>query len=153
MLFFVVRYISSGLAFNVYILFALLVLPIGYIGSLYLRYLLNRSVPLRISSEGIEENMFGFGFIPWEDIVGAYASEFRARGGIYRTLHLRVRDPDKYTDRVPFFVRPALPFRRDFLPLRFSDLDGTMEEALEWIKTFRPTIPIDRSSKRLKQWL
>jgi hypothetical protein len=104
---------------------------------------------LRINAEGIEERISGFGFIPWDDIIGVVAKVTFIRGGVYRTLYLRARKSNEYFARVPWFVRVSLLlrwFRRDFLPIRFSYLDGTMDDALESIHAWRPEIPIEETS-------
>jgi hypothetical protein len=131
-------------------LFAAPILLFAYWGGLNLRYLLADRPLLQLGPEGIEERLSGFGFIPWEDVTGATASVLHIRGGVYKTLYLRVRNSKSYYARIRWYVRPFVPlrwFRRDSLGVSFSYLNGSMEEALECIHAFQPSIPIEQISK------
>jgi hypothetical protein len=135
---------------DVRVLFAIPTLLLAYFGVGQLRYLFIESPLLTIGPAGIEDKLSGFGFIPWEDVTGALASVQSIRGGVYKTLYLKVRNADIYYARVSWLVRPFVPlrwFRKDSLGINFSYLNGTMEEALECIHSFRPFVPIEEISK------
>lgn len=119
----------------------------AYLGALGIRWLLRRKPPVVISREGITEEYFGFELIPWNSILAVEAAKsFSSRSmTAFKTLYLKVQNPDEFRSRVPSWVRPLLRLysaRRDALPLDFTYLDGNLEEAIERIKTFRPEIPV-----------
>ena len=143
-------YTNNWKNFDSRLLFAVPVLLLGYWGSLNVRLLLTERPLLSVGPEGIEERLSGFGFIPWTDVTGVVASVVFIRGGVYKTLYLKVRNSDEYYSRVRWYIRPFVPlrwFRRDSLGISFSYLNGSMEEALECIHAFSPYIPIDQVSK------
>jgi hypothetical protein len=143
-------YLHNWKDFDSRLLFAGPVLFLAYWGTLNVRFLLTHRPLLRIGPEGIEEKLSGFGFIPWADVTGVVASAVHIRGGVYKTLYLKVRNSDSYYTRVRWFARPFVPlrwFRRDSLGISFSYLNGPMEEALDCIHAFRPSVPIDKVSK------
>jgi len=149
LLYIIGSYIRSWKDLDSRVLFALPVLLLGWFGATQVRCLMTDGPLLRINSKGIEEHMSGFGFIPWDDIVEVAARTTYIRGGVYKTLNLRVRDARPYFKRVAWFFQPAIPlrwFRKDWLPVSFSYLDGKLDDALESIHAWRPDIPIEEIS-------
>jgi hypothetical protein len=116
-----------------------------YIVAVPLWMLFRRDPVLRFTREGIEEAVFGGGEIPWTDIVEIQPRFELSRGGPIPVLDLRVRELKTYLRRIPVYLWLALPlrtFRRGVIPIPFSNLDGQMEDAVDWIRSYHPDVAI-----------
>lgn len=132
---------------------ALFLLPgflLACVGFSTARFLLKNEPPLIISEQGISETKAGFGLIPWQEIMAAEVRVETVRLVPCTTLYLKVENPKTYLRRVSLLTRLSVPFRfwrEKLIPLDFSRLDGGVEEAVEWIRLYRPGISVDYSSK------
>jgi hypothetical protein len=120
-----------------------------YFGSANLRVFISGKPALKISALGIEENQFGFGEIPWEEIVGAEAVVKISSGTTFRTIYIQVQNIDKYRARLSMWRRVSLRLytkRQNVVPLDVTYLDGNLQEAKELIERYRPNLPVAGST-------
>jgi hypothetical protein len=135
--------VRSGGDRGAVLVYALLAIFFVYLGAFGLRWLLRRNSAVTISEEGIKEEYFGFGLVQWNELLGLESRLSVRNATAFKTLYLKVQDPRKYFERIPLWVRPILwtyTSRRDAVPLDFTYLDRSIEEAIEQIKTVRPDI-------------
>jgi hypothetical protein len=131
---------------------ALAILPgvgFAYVGFITARSLLSDQPQLVISDRGIQENRSGFGLICWPDLIAAEVKVTTIYLTAYKTLYLKVENPGNYFRRVSLVARLSLPLRsqkKATIPIDFTRLDGTVDEAVTWINTFRPEISVKYSS-------
>jgi hypothetical protein len=122
---------------------ALLVLL--YSACVRLRFLFPWGPVLRLSPDGIEDYQHGFGLIPWEEIlkIQPRLPIHPLRPGPF--LDVQVREPKKFIRRVSFYLWLELPIqtlRKGVLVIPFEKLDGDMEDALDWIRSYHPDVSI-----------
>lgn len=98
---------------------------------------------LRLTQTGVEDFQFGFGLIPWEEIL-----EIQPRLPIHPirrglSLDLSVRHPTKFIRRVPFYrwmKFPVKTLQEGILVIPFEELDGDMGDAVDWIRSYHPDV-------------
>lgn len=135
---------------NYFLILAVALLILIYIAAAPLRLLFVRVPLVRFTQLGVVESIFGCGMIPWTDVAEVQPRFELGRGGPVPVLDLRLRNPGTYICRIPIYLWLALPtrsFRKGFLPIPFSDLDGQMDDAVDWIRSYHPDVYIKEPIK------
>jgi len=97
------------------------------------------------TQEFVEERYFGLGKIPWKQVVSVQPSLEDQRGIPFRTLFLEVSKPWTYLNAMPLYNKMFLPlrtWRTQLLPLYFGAFNNRFEEAIDWIESYKPEIPV-----------
>lgn len=105
--------------------------------------LLRPATKIIINDKGIEDRRWRVGVVPWDEIT---AIELRSIGPA-KCLCLKVRDPDKYIDRMSAIHRCCVWANGLFgyppISIAFTGLSPSIEQAWEYIKTNHPPPEIE----------
>lgn len=115
------------------------------------RRFLGDAITATFTGEFLEEKYYGVGRIPWSHILAVVPEIQTIRGVDYKSLFLRLREPERTFKSVPLYTRVFLPlcsWRSKMVPLYFGAFNGRFEEAIEWIATYKPEIPIQPSDSK-----
>ena len=93
---------------------ALLCMCLGFIGiSTVVRPLMMRGPRITIDDRGIVDHMLRYGLIEWSDIEGASLKRKSIAELFVNTfMCLQLRNTQKYTNRLPSYVRPLVGLNR-----------------------------------------
>jgi len=109
---------------------------------------LGDAITATFTREFLEEKYYGVGKIPWSQVLAVVPEIQSIRGVDYKSLFLRLREPDSVFKGVPLYTRVFLPlrsWRSKMLPVYFGAFNGRFDEAVEWIATYKPEIQIQPS--------
>jgi len=101
--------------------------------------------PITFTRDFAEERYFGFGQISWDDVLSVEPHVENRKMIQYRTIFVEVKKPEDYLNAVSFYTRLFLPlrtWRKRLLPLYFGAFHKRFDEALVWVQTYKPDIPI-----------
>jgi hypothetical protein len=115
-------------------------------GFVTVRALLRNAPLLTSSQQGIEDGQLGFALLPWQEVIAAEVNVQIIREFPYTTLYLKLENQEEYFGRVSFLNRLSIPvhsWHKKLVPLDFTRLDGSVDEAVESMETFRPGLPIE----------
>ena len=110
-----------------------------YIAAVPLQLLFRPDPLVRLTAVGIEERRFGCGVISWGHVLEVQPRFELSRSGPVAVLDIRLYESKNYIRRIPFYLWLSLPTRTFFkgvIPIPFSDLDGELEDAVDWIRSY-----------------
>jgi hypothetical protein len=115
---------------------------VGYAAVAMIRSRRDGQAPITIDDRGILDRRLRYGLIEWNDIEGAYLRRYTPTG--WRTgsgsilLCLQLRDPKKYTDRLPPITRRLVGLNALFgetsVFLNLTGTDAEPEEIVDLIE-------------------